>query len=434
MHSEFDRPIAALAVPAFGSLVAEPLYVLADTAVVGRIGTTELAGLALASTVLLTAHALLIFLAYGATGPIARMISEGNAPRAAARGIQGMWLAAILGIVIAAVLAVLAEPLLRLLQAEGEVLDAALLYLRVSLPGFPFLLLALAGAGVLHGRQDTRRPLVIAVAAALANLIIELVLVFGMGFGLGASALSTVIAQTGAGAAFVFLVVKWARENGAPTRPEKAPMLSILKSGQALVVRTASLRGALTIGAGVAASIGTEELAAHQIALQVWFTLALALDAVAIAGQALTGRYLGEGDREVAWAASRRMIELDTVVAVGFGVLIAFFREPIASLFTDDTAVVGLTGMVLLHVAGQQPINGVVFALDGILIGAGDLWFLAVGMVAAFAAFGVAAIVVLQTSAGLGWLWGALWLFMLVRMVPLVMRWRSGHWLTATSY
>ncbi|MGI9610083.1 MAG: MATE family efflux transporter, partial [Acidimicrobiia bacterium] len=136
---------------------------------------------------------------------------------------------------------------------------------------------------------------------------------------------------------------------------------------------------------------------------------------------------------EVAWAASRRMIELDTVVAIGFGVLIAVFREPIANLFTDDTAVVGLTGMVLLHVAGQQPINGVVFALDGILIGAGDLWFLAIGMVAAFAAFGVAAIVVLQTGAGLGWLWGALWIFMLVRMVPLVLRWRSGHWLTATS-
>ncbi|MGI9610585.1 MAG: MATE family efflux transporter, partial [Acidimicrobiia bacterium] len=224
MHSEFDRPIAALAVPAFGSLVAEPLYVLADTAVVGRIGTTELAGLALASTVLLTAHALLIFLAYGATGPIARMISEGNVGRAAARGVQGMWLAAILGIVIAAVLAILAEPLLRLLQAEGEVLDAALLYLRVSLPGFPFLLLALAGAGVLHGRQDTRRPLVIAIGSALANLVIELVLVFGLGFGLGASALSTVIAQVGAGVAYIFLVVKWARENNASTVPRKAPM------------------------------------------------------------------------------------------------------------------------------------------------------------------------------------------------------------------
>jgi putative MATE family efflux protein len=434
LRSEFDRPIAALAVPAFGSLVAEPLYVLADTAVVGRIGTTELAGLALASTVLLTAHALLIFLAYGATGPIARMISEGNVTRAATRGIQGMWLAGILGIAIAILLAFLAEPLLRLLQAEGEVLDAALVYLRVSLPGFPFLLLALAGAGVLHGRQDTRRPLVIAVSSALANLVIEVVLVFGMGFGLGASALSTVIAQVGAGVAYIFLVLRFARGAGASIRPERTPMVSILKSGQALVVRTASLRGALTLGAGVAASIGTEEVAAHQIALQVWFTLALALDAVAIAGQALTGRYLGEGDHAVAWAASRRMIELDTVVAIGFGIVIALFREPIATLFTDDAAVVSLTGLVLLHVAGQQPINGVVFALDGILIGAGDLWFLAKGMVAAFIAFGVAAFMVLQTDAGLGWLWAALWIFMLVRLVPLVVRWRNGHWLAATAY
>ncbi|MBT8239651.1 MAG: MATE family efflux transporter, partial [Acidimicrobiia bacterium] len=349
------------------------------------------------------------------------------------RGIQGMWLAGVLGIIIALLLALLGEPLLRLLQAEGEVLEAALLYLRVSLPGFPFLLLALAGAGVLHGRQDTRRPLVIAVSSALANLILEVVLVFGLGFGLGASALSTVIAQVGAGVAYIFLTVKWARENHASISPARAPMMSILKSGQALVVRTASLRGALTLGAGVAASIGTEELAAHQIALQVWFTLALALDAVAIAGQALTGRYLGEGDEAVAWAASRRMIELDAVVAIGFGVMIAVFREPIASLFTDDATVVGLTGFVLLHVAGQQPINGVVFALDGILIGAGDLWFLAFGMVAAFAGFGIAAFAVLQTNAGLGWLWGALWVFMIVRMVPLLMRWRSGRWLASTA-
>ncbi len=434
LRSEFDRPIAALAVPAFGSLVAEPLYVLADTAVVGRIGTTELAGLALASTVLLTAHALLIFLAYGATGPIARMIGEGNPTRAATRGIQGMWLAGILGIGIAILLALLAEPLLRLLQADGEVLDAALVYLRVSLPGFPFLLLALAGAGVLHGRQDTRRPLVIAVSSALVNLVIEIVLIFGLGLGLGASALSTVIAQVGAGIAYIYLVLRFAREAGASIRPARAPMVSILKSGRALMVRTASLRGALTLGAGVAASIGTEEVAAHQIALQVWFTLALALDAVAIAGQALTGRYLGEGDQAVAWAASRRMIELDTAVAIGFGIVIAVFREPIATLFTDDTAVVSLTGMVLLHVAGQQPINGVVFALDGILIGAGDLRFLAKGMVAAFLAFGAAAFVVLRTDAGLGWLWAALWIFMVVRMVPLLLRWRNGRWLDATTY
>ena len=433
LRTEFDRPIAALAIPAFGSLVAEPLYVLADTAVVGRIGTTELAGLALASTVLLTAHSLLVFLAYGATGPIARMISEGNSRKAATRGIQGMWLAGLLGIAVTALLAVLATPLLRLLQAEGAVLDAALLYLRYSLPGFPFLLLALAGAGVLHGRQDTRRPLAIALTSALANLVIEVVLIFGLGFGLGASALSTVVAQVGAGLAYVVLVLRFARENDASIRPLWAPMLSILKSGQALVIRTMSLRGALTLGAGVASAIGVEQVAAHQVGLQVWFTTALALDAVAISGQALTGRYLGEGNHEVAWAASRRMIELDTVVAIFFGVLIAVFREQIAGLFTTDAAVVSLTAMVLLHVAGQQPINGVVFALDGVLIGAGDLWFLAKGMIVAFLCFGVCAWVVLATDAGLGWLWGALWVFMIVRLVPLVIRWRNGHWLTATA-
>ncbi len=396
---------------------------------VGRIGTTELAGLALASTVLLTAHSLMVFLAYGATGPIARMISEGRAKEAAHRGIQGMWLAAVLGVLLAGLMGIFGEPLLRWLQADGDVLDAALLYLRVSLSGFPFLLLALAGAGVMHGRQDTRRPLFIAVAAALANLVIEVVLVFVFGFGLGASALSTVIAQVAAGVAFIVLTVRWARETGADIRPVAQPMIALLTSGTALVVRTASLRGALTVAAAVAAGIGTADLAAHQVGLQVWVTLALALDAVAIAGQALTGRFLGEGDAEVAWAASRRMIELDTVVAVFFGLAIALFREPIAGLFTEDAAVVSLTGLVLLHVAGQQPINGIVFALDGILIGAGDLWFLARWMVIAFISFAIAVSIVVVTDAGLGWLWAALWVFMTVRMVPLLLRWRSGRWL-----
>ncbi len=429
-RTEFDRPIAALAIPALGSLVAEPLYVLADTAVVGRIGTTELAGLALASTVLLTAHALMIFLAYGATGPIARMISEGRSGDAASRGIQGLWLAAFLGIGASLAMALFARPLLTLLQAEGEVLDAALLYLLVSLPGFPFLLLALAGAGVLHGRQDTRRPLVIALISAVLNLVIELFLIFGLGFGLGASALATVIAQVVAGLAYVWMVVKWARTLGVGLTPLAGPMGAILRSGQALVIRTASLRGALTFAAAVAASIGTEEVAAHQVGLQVWFTLALALDAVAIAGQALTGRYLGEGDPAVAWAASRRMIEVNTIVGATFGLAIVVFRTPIAGLFTGDPAVVSLTTLVLLHVAGQQPINGVVFALDGILIGAGDLWFLARWMVIAFVAFGLSATAVLITGAGLGWLWAGLWVFMTVRMVPLLRRWRSRRWLS----
>ena len=429
LRTEFDRPIAALALPALGSLVAEPLYVLVDTAVVGRIGTDELAGLALASTVLLTVHSLMIFLAYGATGPIARMISAGDEVGAARRGMQGIWLAGILGIVAALLMGVFGEPLLVLLQAEGPVLEAGLLYLRFSLPGFPFLLLAMAGAGVLHGRQDTRRPLVIAVFSALLNLIVEVVLVFGLGFGLGASALSTVLAQVVAGVAFAALVLRWASDVGATLHPSVAPMVSILKSGQALVVRTASLRGSLTLAAGVASSIGTEELAAHQVGLQVWFTLALALDAVAIAGQALTGRYLGEGDPGVAYAASRRMIEVNLLVGVVFGAAIVVFRTPIAGIFTPDAAVVSFTALVLLFVAIQQPVNGVVFALDGILIGAGDLWFLATWMVLAFIVFLAAAVAVLVTGAGLGWLWSAIMLFMLVRMVPLIRRWRSRAWL-----
>ena len=432
-RSPYDRPILRLAVPAFGTLVAEPLYVLVDTAVVGNIGTTELAGLGLASAVLLFAHSVMIFLAYGATGPIARMIASGSEQEAATRGVQGLWLGGLLGLLSVALLAVLGTPTLKLLNAQGEVLEAAQLYLFVSLAGFPFLLLALAGGGVQHGRQDTRGPFVIALASALANLVIEVILVFGFGYGLGASALSTVIAQMGAGVAYVWVVRGWSRSLGASFAPMWSQMSEILRSGGALVVRTVTLRGAFVIAAAIAAGLGEAELAAHHIGLQIWGTLALALDAVAIAGQALTGRYLGEGDAQVARAASARMIQIDVLAGVFFGAMIALLRTPLGSVFTDDAAVLSLTGLVLLHLAAQQPLNGVVFALDGILIGAGDLVFLAQWMVIAAASFGVAAAVVVFTGAGLGWLWGALWVFMLVRAASVFARWQSGRWLQATG-
>lgn len=179
LRSPHDREIARLAVPAFGTLVAEPLYVLADTAVVGRLGTTELAGLAVASTVLLTAHSLLIFLAYGTTATVSRLIGAERHRQAAEVGVGALWLALVLGVASALVLAATATPVLRALGADGEVLTAGLLYLRVSLVGFPFLLLMLAGAGTFHGHQDTRTPLLLAVGSALANLAIEVVLVFG---------------------------------------------------------------------------------------------------------------------------------------------------------------------------------------------------------------------------------------------------------------
>ncbi len=431
--SPYDRDIARLAVPALGTLVAEPLYVLADTAIVGRLGTDELAGLALATTVLLSVHTLTLFLTYGTTATVARLIGAERESDAAFQSAQGLWLAMALGTFFAVLLAVTGNRFLVVLGGEGEPLIAARRYLFISLIGLPFLLLSLAGAGAFTGRQDTRTPLLVAVAGALANLIIELILVPGLGYGVGASALSTVIAQVGTGLVFALAVVRWSRRIGVSLRPDLSAITKLMVAGRALILRAVALRGSFTLGTAIAARVGVAELAAHQVAMQIWGTLALALDAVAIAGQALTGRWLGAGNAERAKGAARRMIQLDVAVGLVGGLVILAVRQPLASLFSNDPEVVAATAFILIWVAVCEPLNGYVFALDGVLIGAGDMSYLGRTMAGAAAIFAVLGIVLLNSGRGLGWLWALITVFMAMRAVTLWWRWRSDRWVVLGS-
>jgi putative MATE family efflux protein len=417
-----------LAVPALGTLVAEPLYVLADTAIVGRIGTTELAGLALASAVLLTVHALAIFLTYGTTATVARLIGAERHSDAAFQSTQGLWLGGLLGTAAAVGLAFGGTWCLELFGGQDEPLEAAERYLGISLFGLPFLLVTLAGAGSFTGRQNTRTPLVVAIVGAVANLVIELILVPGLGYGIGASALSTVVSQVGTGLFFAGAVLGWGRRMGVGIRPDLSAIVRLMVAGRALILRAIALRGSFALGTAVAARIGVAELAAHQVATQIWGTLSLALDAVAIAGQALTGRWLGAGDAERARGAARRMIELDVGLGVVAALALVVVREPLAGLFSTDPAVVSATAFVLVLVAAMQPLNGYVFALDGILIGAGDLQYLGRTMAAAAAVFGVLAVVLLNVGGGLGWLWALITFFMALRAFGLWWRWRTDRW------
>lgn len=431
LRSEHDADIARLAVPAFGTLIAGPAYVLADTAIVGNLGTTELAGLALASTVLLTIQGLMIFLAYGTTAAVSRMIGADDESEAARLSVQGLWLAVGLGIGFALVAAVWARPLLRVLGGSGPQLDAGITYLTISAAGLPFLLLSLAGAGAFHGRQNTTTPLVVAVAGNVANLVIEVVLIYGLGYGIGASALATVVAQAGVGVLYVQRVVTWARSREVGLGPVGEMLVALLRAGQPLVLRTLALRGSFTFSTAVAARVGVAEVAAHQIALEIWSTLALALDAVAIAGQALTGRWLGAGMVERARGAARRMIELDVAVGavVGLGLIAA--RRPIVDVFTDDPAVIAAGVGVMWWVAASAPINGYVFALDGILIGAGDFAYLGWSMLAVSVVFAGLGAAVWVAGVGLWWLWAALAGYMVLRAVAVGWRWRGDAWLIA---
>ncbi|MCP5032942.1 MAG: MATE family efflux transporter [Actinomycetia bacterium] len=441
LRSDHDRAIARLAIPALGTLVAEPLYVLADTAIVGHLGTSELAGLALATTVLLSVYGLLIFLAYGTTASVARLMGAGDVEKAARVSVQALWLAAIIGLAVAAGLVATATPLLELLGGSGQALVAGRTYLVISSAGVPFLLLTLAGAGAFHGRQDTRTPLVIAVSSAVANLVLESILVFGLDYGIGASALSTVLAQAGAGLVYTNRGLAWARSLGLSLAPVATLLRQLLIAGQPLMLRNLALRGSFTLATAMAARIGEVELAAHQVGVQIWSTLALALDAVAIAGQALTGHWLGAGEAIRAREAAKRMIEIDVAVGVVAGLVILVARHPIASIFSSDPGVVATVAYVLVFVAVVEPINGYVFALDGILIGAGDLRYLGRSMSLAAVIFMIMAALLLnsetlfgigpllQGRSGLGWLWTTLGLFMGLRGLTLWWRWRSDHWI-----
>lgn len=426
---ETDRAILRLAVPALGALVAEPLYVLADTAVVGHIGTPQLAGLALASQVLLIIHAVFTFLAYGTTASVSRLLGAGQERRAAHQAVQGLWLAVGVGVVLATAVWLTMEPLLRLLGGRGETLANAETYLEISLAGLPAMLLMLAGVGYLRGTQDTVRPLIVALVTAAMNLVIELVLVFGFDLGIGASALSTVIVQWVGATMYVRWTAAAVNRHGVTLLPDTSVIAGLARAGVDLFVRTASLRGSFVVATAVVARIGTDDLAAHQITFEVFSFIALALDAVAIAGQALMGSLLGAGDSARARVVGTRIAWWGVWSGTLAGVAVLASRPVLPDVFTDDAGVVALTAFLFWFLAGLQPVNGLAFALDGVLIGAGDLRYLAWAMFASALAFVPLAIGVAVTDLGVGWLWGALCVFMVVRMTTVVVRFRGDAWM-----
>jgi putative MATE family efflux protein len=428
-RSVHDREILALALPAFGALVAEPLYILADTAVVGRLGTVPLGGLAVASSILLTGYSLFIFLAYGTTATVARLAGAGEHQQSVHHAVQATWFAIGLGVVVLVGGIAAAPWLVDRIGPDPIVRPQAVLYLRISLSGMPAMLVSLAGTGYLRGLQDTRTPLYVAVAASAFNLALESVLIFWLGFGLGASALSTVVAQYGAAAVFLARIDRGVRAHDVSRRPDLRAIAALARVSRDLFIRTASLRAAFLVMTTVAARLGTAELAGSEIGLAVWMLLALALDAVAIAGQAIVGRFLGAGDASAARAASWRMVEWGALFGLVVGAVLAAVHDLLPALFTTDPAVRRAAATVLVVGAAMQPINAVVFVLDGILIGAGDMRYLAWAMAGSFIAFLPMAAVVYATGLGVGWLWAALAWFMVARLVSLGVRFRGSAWL-----
>ncbi|WP_375546659.1 MATE family efflux transporter [Streptomyces gossypii] len=425
-----DREILALALPAFGALVAEPLFLMVDSAIVGHLGTAQLAGLGVAAALLQTAVHVFVFLAYATTAAVSRRVGAGDLPAAIRQGMDGIWLALLLGAVVIAVVLSAAPALVDLFGASATASPHAVTYLRISSLGIPAMLVVLAATGVLRGLQDTRTPLYVAIGGFTANAVLNLLLVYGLGFGVAGSAWGTVIAQFAMAAAYLVVVVKGARRHGASLRPDAAGIRACAQAGVPLLVRTLSLRAVLLIATAIAARFGDADIAAHQITLTIWSLLAFALDAIAIAGQAIIGRYLGAGDEKGARAACRRMVQWGVVSGVVLGVAVAASRPLVMPLFTSDATVHAQLSTVLLVVAVTQPLAGVVFVLDGVLMGAGDGPYLAGAMLVTLALFAPAALLVPAWGGGLTALWWMIaGLMMTVRLVTLWLRARSGRWI-----
>jgi MATE family, multidrug efflux pump len=425
LRSPHDREILRLAIPALGALAAEPLYVLADTAIVGHLGRPQIAALGLAGTVLSGAFTIFNFLTYGTTAVVARASGAGRREEAARLAVQALWVSLAIGGALLVLCEALAGPLLHGLGAHGRSGHFALVYLRIGALGMPAALVALAGQGYLRGVSNLRRPLEIVAAANVANLALELLFVYGLGWGIAGSAAGTAIAQAGMGVAFV---VELLRPHAPSRRPSLREMRPMVRVGRQIFVRTTALYASFLVAASVLARMGDAELGAHQIAFQLFIFLALLLDAVAIAGQVIVGRMLGAGEAEGAHAAAVRMIAWSALVGLCFAVVLAPLSHWLPRAFTGDPAVLTQAAKLWPLFALMQPLAGAVFALDGILIGAADTRYLMWSMLAASAIFVPIAVLALALGWGILGVWAGLDVLIAARLALLGVRFAGRRW------
>lgn len=429
-----DREILRLAVPALGALIAEPLFLLADSAMVGHLGATPLAGLGIASAILQTIIGLMVFLAYSTTPSVARRLGAGDNRGAIAFGIDSIWLAFGLGCVLA-VAGWLSVPwLVGAFGATPEVTHQASIYLRISMFGLPAMLLVYAATGLLRGLQDTRTPLAVATVGFGANVLLNLFFIYGLHFGIAGSATGTIVAQWGMALTYLLFATRHARRVGASLLPRHAGLRDLAGSGGWLFLRTASLRAAMLLAVFEATRLGSTEVAAFQVAMTIFAALAFALDALAIAAQALVGRGLGASDLTGVRSVLRRCVQWGVGAGAVLGLLVVVVSPVVGDVFTSDTSVSGLLPVSLLIIGIGAPLSGFVFVLDGVLIGAGDARYLALTGIVNLAVFVPLVIFVGMWAqpgvSGLAWLSAAFAIgYIGARAVTLGLRVRGDRWI-----
>ncbi len=431
-----NRDILRLALPALGSLIAEPMFLIVDSALVGHLGVVPLAGLGIASAVLQTIVGLMVFLAYSTTPAVARRFGAGEHTGAVRAGIDGLWLALALGVVLAVVGSLATPWLVSLFGADAAVSEQAVIYLQLSMWGLPAMLIVFAATGLLRGMQDTVTPLWIAGLGFALNALLNWLFIYGFGWGIAGSAAGTVVAQWSMVGAYAFVVGRLARRHEASLRPQRDGLRVSARAGGWLFLRTVSLRIAFLATVWVATALGTDELAGWQVAFTIFSTAAFALDALAIAAQALVGRGLGAGDEPFVRRVLGRTVAWGAWFGVLVGGVIAALSGVIGLVFTGSADVAALVQPALLVLAVAQPVCGVVFVLDGVLMGAGDARFLAIAgginLIPYFPALAAVWMVHPTGATGLAWLAVCFFgVYMLARLGTLGWRVRSAAWLTA---
>ena len=429
-----SRQILALAVPALGALIAEPLFLMADSAIVGHLGVNELAGAALGTTVLQTAVGLMIFLAYATTPAVARAIGAGRPGQAMAAGRDGMWFAVALGVVLSLLGYFTARPLVQAMGSTGATTDFAVDYIHYSLPGLTAMLLVLAATGVLRGMQDTKTPLVVATAGFGLNIVLNFVLVYGAHMSVAGAALGTSIAQWLMAAVYLWMLLPRIRQQGISLAPSWAGFISTGQVGSWLMLRNLTMRAALLLTVFVATLSGTQTLAAHQLVFTIFSFLAFALDALAIAAQAMIGQELGRGDAQRVRELTAIMSRWGIYFGVVTGLLLFATSWVFPMMFTADEQIRQLTTVGLWVLALSQPLCGLVFVLDGVLIGAGDARYLgivgAVNLVVYAPMLWAVMAFTSDPHSAIWWIWVAFALgFMASRGITLWVRARGTAWM-----
>ncbi|GAA2178120.1 MATE family efflux transporter [Leucobacter tardus] len=429
-----DRRIAGLAVPALGALIAEPLFLIVDSAMIGHLGAAPLAGLAIASAILQTAVGLMVFLAYSTTPIVARRAGGGDRRGAVQAGIDGLWLALAIGAVLGVALWVASGPLVSAFGAAADTTAQAVTYLAISSAGLPAMLLVFAASGLLRGLQDTKTPLAVATIGFTANALLNWLFIYGLGFGVAGAATGTVIAQWGMVAAYLMVIGRHTRAAGADLLPHRDGLRYAGRSGWWLFIRTAGLRGAFLATVAAAAAYGTAATAGYQVVFTIFSTTAFALDALAIAAQALVGEALGARDAERTRFIVRRVLFWGLSFGVVLGVVVAAGSPFIGRVFTTDEPVLAILPTALIVLGVSLPLAGYVFVLDGVLMGAGDARYLAWTSLVNLAIYLpalwlIVTLVPTGTSALVGLTAGFTLVFMAARALTLGLRTHRGRWI-----